>query len=279
MLEKVLCKRMMVMEKRRKHFIAALSNIIKRLSWQNNEFCVFENIRTSFCSTGVFPLTIKQYLMRIAFYTGCTEESLIFSLIYIDRLGASNSRYLVTSYNVHRLVLTSVLVAAKFYDDIHFKNSYYAMVGGISIKEINRLEVLFLHELKFDLRVGKKLYDWYRKCFDQAIFIDKSFKTRTHVEPAKVVIAVPMSCYKLVTESQSITEKQTQNPEYAKHIPSVRCYQPATRNDYFPNPPIPRDLKENYGNRSSQPSYIPTRCYGPEMCYWQGNFEPMVGSA
>jgi len=267
------------MEKRRKHLIAALSNTLERLTWQNNEFCVFENIRTSFCSTGVFPLTIKQYLMRIAFYTGCTEESLIFSLIYIDRLGASNSRYLVTSYNVHRLVLTSVLVAAKFYDDIHFKNSYYAMVGGISIKEINRLEVLFLHELKFDLRVGKKLYDWYRKCFDQAIFIDKSFKTRTHVEPAKVVIAVPMSCYKLVTESQSITEKQTQNPEYAKHIPSVRCYQPATRNDYFPNPPIPRDLKENYGNRSSQPSYIPTRCYGPEMCYWQGNFEPMVGSA
>jgi len=254
------------MQKRRKHLVAALSNILKRLSWQNNEICVFENIRSSFCSPGVFPLTIKQYLMRIAFYTRCTEESLIFSLIYIDRLGSWNSRFMVTSYNVHRLVLTSVLVAAKFYDDIHFKNSYYANVGGISINELNRLEVIFLLELKFDLRVGKKLYDWYRKCFDQAIFIDKSLKTRTRGEPVRVVFAVPMPCYKLVTDSQSITETQTQNPEYVKRIPSARRYQPGTRNGYLSNPSIPRDLEENYGIRSSQPSYLPARCFGPELC-------------
>jgi len=266
------------MEKRRKHLVAALSNILKRLSWQNDVICEFENIHSSFCSPGVFPLTIKQYIMRIAFYTGCSEESLIFSFIYIDRLGAWDSRFMVTSYNVHRLVLTSVLVAAKFHDDIHFKNSYWANVGGISFKEMNRLEVIFLHELKFDLRVGKTLYDWYRKCFDQAISIDKSLKARTGVEPAKVVFAVPMPCYKLVAESHSITETQTQNAAHVKRIPLARHYQPGTRNGYLPNPSIPRDFNENYGIRSSQPSYIPARCFGPELCNWQGNFVPMIGS-
>jgi len=225
----------------------------------------------------VFPLTIKQYLIRIAFYTGCTEESLIFSLIYIDRLGALDGKFMVTSYNVHRLVLTSILVAAKFYDDIHFKNSHYANVGGISVMEINILEKIFLNELNFDLHVGKKLYKWYRKCFDKAISKDRSLKTRSQVQPGKAVIAVPLSCRK-VTENPSTLETNTQNPEYSKHFSSARRYQRGARNVNLPNPSMPGDLNNYFGIRSSQPSCIPVRCFGSELRNWQGTFKPMIGS-
>jgi len=271
-------KRMMSMEKRRKHLVVSLSDVLSRLCHQNDQICVFDNIRSSFCSLGVFPLTIKQYLIRIAFYTGCTEESLIFSLIYIDRLGALDGRFMVTSYNVHRLVLTSILMAAKFYDDIHFKNSHYANVGGISVKEINILEKIFLNELNFDLHVGKKLYKWYRKCFDKAISKDRSLKPRSQIQPGNAVIAVPMSCSKLVTENPSTLETNTQSRNYAKYFSSARQYQVGARHVDIPNESVPGDLNNYCGIRSSQPSYIPVRCFVSELYNWQGTCRPVIGS-
>jgi len=269
---------MMAIEKRRQHLVASLSDVLRKLCHQNDKICEFENIRSSFCSLGVFPVTIKQYLIRIAFYTGCTEESLIFSLIYIDKLGALDGRFMVTSYNVHRLVLTSILVAAKFYDDIHFKNSHYANVGGISLKEINILEKIFLNELNFDLHVNKNLYEWYRKYFDKAISRDWSLKTRSQVQPGNAVIAVPMSCSKLVTENPSTLETNTLNPKYANHISSARQYQRGARNVNHPNLSVPGDLKNYCRIRSSQPSYVPVRCFASELYNWQGTWKPMIGS-
>lgn len=214
--------------------------------------------------------------MRIAFYTSCTEESLIFSMIYIDRLSAMDRRYMVTSYNVHRLVLTSILVAAKFNDDIHFKNSHYSNVGGISIKEMNSLERIFLHRLKFDLHVGKKLFKCYRKCFDKAISAYGSVKMRTRVQQAKVVIPVPTSSYNLVAGNLWTIVTNTQNLEYGKHFSSARHYPPGRRNVYLSNPWKPNI---NYREvRSSQQFYIPANYYGPDSCNPQGALIPVLST-
>ncbi|CAN1246856.1 CYCP3-1 [Linum grandiflorum] len=43
----------------------------------------------------------------------------------------------LTSLNVHRLLITSIMLAAKFVDDAFFNNAYYARVGGISTGELN----------------------------------------------------------------------------------------------------------------------------------------------
>lgn len=51
------------------------------------------------------------------------------ALVYIDRLIARNHLAL-TSLNVHRIIITAVMLAAKFFDDQYYNNAYYAKVRG-----------------------------------------------------------------------------------------------------------------------------------------------------
>ena len=49
------------------------------------------------------------------------------ALIYIDRLIQKDS-FALTALNVHRVLITSVMIAAKFFDDQYYNNAYYAKV-------------------------------------------------------------------------------------------------------------------------------------------------------
>lgn len=49
-------------------------------------------------------------------------------LIYMDRFIQRND-FALTSLNVHRVAITSVMVAAKFFDDQYYNNAYYAKVA------------------------------------------------------------------------------------------------------------------------------------------------------
>jgi hypothetical protein len=65
----------------------------------------------------------------------------------------------ITALSVHRLLITAVLVAAKFLDDSYFNNAYYAKVGGISLEEMNALELDFLLRCDFRLHVVPEAFD------------------------------------------------------------------------------------------------------------------------
>ncbi|XP_011040342.1 PREDICTED: cyclin-U4-1-like isoform X2 [Populus euphratica] len=67
----------------------------------------------------------------------------------------------LNSFNVHRLLITSVLVSVKFMDDIYYNNAFYAKVGGISTREMNLLEVDFLFGLGFQLNVTPATFHFY----------------------------------------------------------------------------------------------------------------------
>ena len=121
---------------------------------------------------------------RILKYAGCSEETFILALIYMDQvrrtsplyylrqsrihlvLGCSlfsattleypssstcltnasefnagqvvqfNPDFVISSLNVHRLLITSIMLASKFFDDVYYNNAYYARVGGISNTEV-----------------------------------------------------------------------------------------------------------------------------------------------
>ena len=64
--------------------------------------------------------------------------------------------------NVHRLIVTSVMLAAKFFDDMYLDNHHYAAVGGVPKAEMNILELEFLFLLEFNLFVTTSDYDMYR---------------------------------------------------------------------------------------------------------------------
>lgn len=106
-------------------------------------------------------ITIDKYLKRIVDYAYCSPECFILALIYLDRVVARNPKFFISSFNIHRLLITSVMVSAKFFDDKYYNNAYYAKVGGIGNKELNAMELEFLYLVNFQLHVAPDVYQQY----------------------------------------------------------------------------------------------------------------------
>lgn len=104
------------------------------------------------------PISISAYFHRIAKYSDCSGECLILALVHINRILHTRPHFYVNALNIHRLLLTSVMCSAKFFDDQYFNNAYYSKIGGVSNRELNCLEVEFLALVNFDLHVPGESY-------------------------------------------------------------------------------------------------------------------------
>jgi len=117
---------------------------------------------TRFHAVRAPDISIHDYLGRIQKYFGCSNECFVLSLVYIDRILKLHESFTVSVLNIHRLLITSVMLAAKFFDDVYYSNAFYARVGGVKTKEINVLEAHFLSLINYQLFVTAKEYDQYR---------------------------------------------------------------------------------------------------------------------
>ncbi|XXG83518.1 hypothetical protein AAC387_Pa10g1254 [Persea americana] len=136
--------------------LSLLSSFLERAVQKNKkllETTKKKEIITVFHGMRAPNLSIRQYIDRIFKYSNCSPSCFVLANIYMDRFLQQPDIHL-TSLNVHRLLITSVVVAAKFIDDAFFNNAYYAKVGGISTVEMNRLELKFLFSLDFRLQVN-----------------------------------------------------------------------------------------------------------------------------
>ncbi|KAF1790090.1 Cyclin PHO80-like [Phytophthora cactorum] len=105
-------------------------------------------------------ISVRDYLTRIHKYASCSPECFVLALVYMDRLHQMQG-FVLTELNVHRVVITSVVLAAKFFDDHYFNNAYYAKVGGVPCPEMNELEVEYLLLINFSLHVSSETYARY----------------------------------------------------------------------------------------------------------------------
>lgn len=62
-------------------------------------------------------IRIPKYLERIYKYTDCSPSCFVVAYAYVDRLLHKHPHCLVVSRNVHRLLVTCVMVASKILDD------------------------------------------------------------------------------------------------------------------------------------------------------------------
>ncbi|KAL6842214.1 hypothetical protein ACP4OV_027977 [Aristida adscensionis] len=140
-----------------------LSAYLDKAVQRNEELLRSNKIKDS---TSIFhgqrepDLSIKLYTERIFKYAQCSPSCFVLGLIYMERYLQQPNIY-VTSHSVHRLLITSVVVAAKFTDDSFFNNAYYGKVGGISTREMNRLELDLLFCLDFRLKVNLETFRSY----------------------------------------------------------------------------------------------------------------------
>jgi hypothetical protein len=106
-------------------------------------------------------ISIKRFLQRIHHFFVCSDECYVLALVYIARAAEADSSMAVSARSVHRLLFVATMVAAKCHDDSHYRNSYYAKVGGLPIEEVNDLEISFLKILDWRLTVEPEEYQLY----------------------------------------------------------------------------------------------------------------------
>ncbi|KAL5560628.1 hypothetical protein UlMin_036839 [Ulmus minor] len=144
------------------NLITFLSSLLQRVAESNDLNSQFQTQKISVFH-GLTPptISIQSYLQRIFKYANCSPSCYIVAYVYLDRFAQKQPSLPINSYNVHRLLITSVMLAAKFMDDMYYNNAYYAKVGGISTKEMNFLEVDFLFGLGFHLNVTPTTFHTY----------------------------------------------------------------------------------------------------------------------
>ncbi|RUS18603.1 cyclin-domain-containing protein, partial [Jimgerdemannia flammicorona] len=112
---------------------------------------------THFHSRAIPNIGVQAYLSRILRFAPFTNEVLLSILVYFDRIAKlseeKQNTFVINSYNIHRLLIASVVVASKYSSDVFYPNTRYAKVGGLPITELNSLELEFLFLCNFDLHV------------------------------------------------------------------------------------------------------------------------------
>ena len=89
----------------------------------------------------------------------------IYALVILDKMQQYDTRLKINSFNMNRLLITAVMIAAKLLEDQHFSNKYYSTVGGIpTVQEMNTLEITMLNILKYNCFFNEELvYKFYQR--------------------------------------------------------------------------------------------------------------------
>ncbi|KAE8694191.1 Cyclin-U4-3 [Hibiscus syriacus] len=144
------------------NLITFLSSLLQKVAESNDVNRVSQAQKISlFHGPSVPTISIQNYLDRIYKYANCSPACFIVAYVYLDRFSQRQPSLPINSFNVHRLLITRVLDAAKFMDDMFYNNAYYAKVGGIKTIEMNLLEVDFLFGLSFQLHVTPDTFHAY----------------------------------------------------------------------------------------------------------------------
>ena len=114
-----------------------------------------KQINSPFFTKKITILSLKDYLSRLVKYAELEIGSLIFALILMDKLN-TNQRVLFTPHNIHRILLTCCVISMKINHDKYFSNQFYAIIGGVTLEELNELELAFIDKVNYDLSVNFK---------------------------------------------------------------------------------------------------------------------------
>jgi len=156
---------------------------------------------TVFHSAAIPSCPIKKYFLRLATYAECSAECYVMALMYINTLLEHRPNFKLSIINIHRLLLVSLLVAAKFTDDHYYNNAYYAKIGGITKTELATIEIEFLALINFDLYVTDAKYKhFYEELTHPSFHASNSCSCRNRVCACVVCNALPRPSFMPVAD-------------------------------------------------------------------------------
>ena len=163
-------------------------------------------------------ISIEDYIERIFTYALCSKSCFLIAAFYMERVAVKNAALRATSLNSHRLLITSVMLAAKFFDDIFYNNAYYAKVGGVPVSELNALELAMLKELDYGLNMSAEEF---------ALYESEVSRSAVAHQPALAAAFMELG---VAMEPLSPSPVRTPRPALSSAPPSSpSCWQPAGR--------------------------------------------------
>ncbi|KAF8937023.1 hypothetical protein BGZ58_003357 [Dissophora ornata] len=103
----------------------------------------------------------RKFCLKVLSATQLSSSVILLSLKYIQKLLKNNPSIHGQQGSEFRLFTVSLMLANKFLDDNTFTNKTWSEVTGISVKEINVMEMEFLNQVQFSLFVSENEYlDW-----------------------------------------------------------------------------------------------------------------------
>jgi hypothetical protein len=147
--------------------INSISNTLITILEKNKQLSNYKDIlknqsKMYFSSYTMPSITIKEYLTRIQIYSGVEYSTLILSLILIDKM-CKRSGILLTYFNIHRILFSSLLISIKYNEDSFFNNTFYSQIAGVKPEELQLLEYTFLEYNDFNVFVKDFEYIQYEK--------------------------------------------------------------------------------------------------------------------
>ena len=115
-----------------------------------------------FSANSIPKISIYDYLIRIQTYSYIDKNTLIISLIYIDRI-CELCHITLTYYNIHRILFTSVIIAIKYNEDCFYDNKYYSEIAGVKLHELNNLENAFAQKCNFMFYISDDIFEKYSR--------------------------------------------------------------------------------------------------------------------
>lgn len=156
-------------EKINKKIIIKISELLTNICDENTKDIKNEKnpFIKSFVSKNIPTISIKDYLERLSKYSKINSSTILLILIYIDRL-CNIYKFKLSYFNIHKLILASMLIAVKYNEDDRYSIKFYAKLGGITKTELCSLEYNFISLLNFNLFVSEELYKKYNDYISSA---------------------------------------------------------------------------------------------------------------
>ncbi|KAK2788220.1 hypothetical protein FQN52_006759 [Onygenales sp. PD_12] len=102
-------------------------------------------------------ISLETYLLRLHRYCPMSTAVYLATSYYITRIAVREKIIYVTPRNMHRLVLGGLRVAMKMLEDLCYRHSRFARVGGVTERELTKLEINFSFLMDFELRVDEEM--------------------------------------------------------------------------------------------------------------------------
>ena len=147
--------------KEEKQVLQKISDLLTDICDENKkEINIIYKPLKCFYSRSIPLISLKDYLEHLYKYCQINSSTIVLILIYIDRI-CNITKCKPSYYNIHKLILGSMLLAIKYNEDEYYSPKLYAKIGGVSTSELCTLEYNFLSLIDFNLFIKDDLFHKY----------------------------------------------------------------------------------------------------------------------